>query len=237
MRRFTGLYYKLGPENYGTSVACARLSGRLALIRSAIPDLTYAEFTDAVNRAAMLSCADDVTLAGGPGVVGELHGYRTFKLIEHLRAGGPLDLEKAREHWERGRKHFESGRYEQAAREFETATELVPTSHIAFHDLALACHRLGRPRIAEDFLNEAIRLHWAVAAAHNDLGTIFQAGGQLEVALEHYRMALFIEPGLEAAAMNESAVAGALQSRRAGLDRLAKAGAIVLDGPFIQNEQ
>lgn len=88
---------------------------------------------------------------------------------------------------------LQTGNAEQAVARLRQQIALQPGNALAYSNLCMALHTLGRDEEAFVAGQEAIRLDPRLADAWNNLGNIFKSGNHLEGALEHYEKALELE--------------------------------------------
>lgn len=191
------LYYRLGRGHSGTSVSAAMVSGGIALLLSALPGLTLKEIREAIRVTSTRLSASPHEVGAGYG-----HYYRAYKLLLHNRTDKLFDPERAIQHFEAGQVHCKKGNIKESLREFENAVELAPTSFAFYNDLGLAYLQENDLEKALSSLLESVRLHWRSAISHNNLGAVLERMGRKDEAVEHYRIAIQIDPGLEQAAYN-----------------------------------
>jgi len=86
-----------------------------------------------------------------------------------------------------------------------------PANPDALHLLGMTCHQLGRHAAAVELIERAIRQMPAVAAFHNNLGTVLEAQSRFREALACFERALRIEPDYAEAHIN---LGNALQALR-----------------------
>jgi len=215
-RHFTSFYYGLGEGSTGTSVSAALTSGGVALLVSAFPDVTLAEIKDATQTTATRQEGED-----GPR---EVHWYRTYKLIDHRRRGQTFDPRLGYTHYQAGLELRKGGNDARSIAEFEAAVSLAPTSAYFYNELGRAY--LAGNAIERSFaaFQEAVRLHWKLAAAHNNLALVFERLHRWKEAQAHYETALSFDPDSAQVQSNLERVRRVL-GRIQGLEN---AGAIVV---------
>ena len=87
------------------------------------------------------------------------------------------------------------GKHEDAVMLLARATELTPTSAVAFHDLAGALRVAGRLGDAADVLRRLIMLRPGSADLYLELGRIERQVGRLPEAAQTFEMSLVFQPG------------------------------------------
>ena len=181
-----------GKGHSGTSVSAALVSGGVALLCSALPDLEMSDIKEAL--AITVTRLDAPTNAVGHG---KPHYYRAYKLLQHKRAGLAFDPIRALEHFEAGKSLEASGNIEESLQELEKAVALAPTSS-TFHDtLGFAYLNQGHSERALELLREAVRLWFESVSAQFNLGTALQQVGYPEEAARHYWYARKLDPELD----------------------------------------
>lgn len=190
-------YYRSESSHTGTSVAAAFSSGGMALLLSAIDDLSMSEIREALDITA-------TPLIGDPRATGtgQVHFYRGYKLLLHKRAGKLLDPELAYYHFLTGLGLRQAGNTRKSLSEFQRAIALEPTNQLFHNELGLAYldgHMLWR---ALESFREAVRTGWQSAIPHDNLGLTLERLGRKEEALKHYEVALQLDPWLQQAAFH-----------------------------------
>ena len=87
-----------------------------------------------------------------------------------------------------------SGDFAGAIRLYEKFVRSSPKDAAAHNLLGLACFQAGKLERAADLIGKALVLKPGLPDAHFNLGTVFQALEQHELAIEHYRQAIGERP-------------------------------------------
>jgi len=100
-----------------------------------------------------------------------------------------------------GSHEYENGDYATAVISFRKAAQIDPRSYAAYEGLGLALIEQDPHKAAEATadLEAALRLNPNDARAHSELGKLALQGGNLDVALTHFRLALHLQPHLAVA--------------------------------------
>jgi len=88
---------------------------------------------------------------------------------------------------------LQTGNVDLAIDRFRRQISLQPENALAYSNLCLALHTLGKDGEAFDAGKQAIHLDPQLADAWNNLGNVYKAGNHLQGALEHYEKALELE--------------------------------------------
>jgi len=207
-RNLTGFYYYMGKGWTGTSVSAALVSGGVALLVSAFPDLRVAEIKDATKLTATRLGDED-----GPR---EAHWYRAYKLIDHRRAGRTFDPDLGYKHYQAGLERGRLGDYAASIVELEAAVALAPTSATFYDDLGVAQLRVGDVERALVTFRESLRLHWKLVAAHYHFAWVLERQRRWRDAERHYAVALQFDPNNQGIKSNLERVQQLLRFEAAG---------------------
>jgi tetratricopeptide (TPR) repeat protein len=101
-----------------------------------------------------------------------------------------------------GIKAFDAGNYDDARKQFEAATKKNPNDFQAFHNLGMACEKLGDKTAAEVAYKSALAVKADFEAAAEELCALYVDQGRLDEALAVGRAALAKHPG--SAALHEN---------------------------------
>jgi len=162
----------------GTSVSAAVTSGGIALLLSALPDLTLAEIREATFGAGRtVKHHNNMRIA---------HFYRTYRLLNHKRSGKHVSEKIATTHFELGRSLREAGDNAGAISELRKAIELAPYSNNFHNELGGAYGQAGQLEEARLAFQEALRLEWFLAESHFNLGMVLEKLGLWGKAIDHW---------------------------------------------------
>ncbi|MBT6277019.1 MAG: tetratricopeptide repeat protein, partial [Chromatiales bacterium] len=96
----------------------------------------------------------------------------------------------------------ESGQFDDAIATYQDVLKREPRNTDAMHFLGLAHDALGQRALGMPMLEKSVRLAPRSAAYRNNLAAVLLKGGEYHNAMEHARVALRLEPDLEAASVN-----------------------------------
>ncbi len=90
--------------------------------------------------------------------------------------------------------HHQAGRLAQAERLYRRILAIDPKHIDSLHLLGLIAHQTGHSDKALELIGRAIGLNGADPELHNDIGGIYQSLGRFDMAVEHCRKALALDP-------------------------------------------
>ena len=90
--------------------------------------------------------------------------------------------------------HHKNGRLAEAEALYRRILAADSRHADALHLLGVICHQVGRNDVAVDLIGKAIDVDGTVAAYHSNLGTVFQALGNLQQAGICFNRALALKP-------------------------------------------
>lgn len=187
------------PGDTGTSVSSAIVTGGCTLLRSALPDLTVAEFRRAISTTG-------TSLVRSPETR-RAHFFRAFRFLEHVRAGGRTCDEKTGDRMVNEPLQPVAARLgagprtlsslvgamtpterAQTRNAFERARGLLPWSATVHLGLGLLDEAEGLARAFTTAL-EVLRLDWCLAEGHallsRQLRALGQDGAEVEDQIAH----------------------------------------------------
>jgi tetratricopeptide (TPR) repeat protein len=108
----------------------------------------------------------------------------------------PLSIEQA---MVLATQHQSQGRLPEAERVLRQILRVQPQHAYALHLLGVIAHQAGKPALAIDLINEAIKYNGDIALFHSNLGEMYRQAGRLDDALRHGERAVALDPRTVAA--------------------------------------
>ncbi len=152
----------------------------------------YAAAADAYRQAARLNPDDARTQLGLGIVLSRLGQYD--EAVQAYQAVARSQPNNAQIHEAIGTVYMQRGDYTTALRSLQQAYNLASYNGSINLNLGLALINLNRPDEGWPLVEKAVELEPWDGAVHLSVGQIYQAQGNLEKALEHYRQATRYSP-------------------------------------------
>src|SRR5262245_9046994 len=101
-----------------------------------------------------------------------------------------------------GLDHHRAGRLPQAERHYRDVLEMHPRNALAVHLLGLVAFQAGKPEMAAEYVEQAIKFDAFHAPFSADLAEIYRSLGRTPEAIASYRKALELSPEMPDARTN-----------------------------------
>jgi predicted O-linked N-acetylglucosamine transferase (SPINDLY family) len=114
--------------------------------------------------------------------------------------------------------HHQAGRLQAAEQIYRQILAVEPNHPDALHLLGLIAHQVGRPDVAVEYLEAAVRVLGTSALVHYNLGEVYRALGRASDAMACYQRATQLQPAFAEAHFNWGNVLRALGELAAARD-------------------
>jgi tetratricopeptide (TPR) repeat protein len=103
---------------------------------------------------------------------------------------------------QQGIAHHQAGRLPEAEACYRAVLARDPRRVDALHFLGVIAHQVGKNDLALQLITQAVAACPAIAAFHNNLGTVHRSMGQLDKAIANYRRSIELDPTSRDAFLN-----------------------------------